>query len=919
MKNFMLSFIVIINHVSCAFCQKPPIDTSLFGKWPSIGNDGVVLSRDGNYVAYQIDNLPFKNHTLIIQNTNSLYKKEYIGASNYQFSGDSKHAIFQSNDTLYFQRLDSDKLTWVANVNSYSFPSLGNGEWLAYQVNSSNKELVLKNILTGDEQKIPWVTNFVFDERGKVLLIKADSVGEGTHTISLRWINLHDLKATMLWKASTRSTDQIDVSDFAFDRTAEQVAFVISEKTNSTERKSIGYYKESMTEAVICADDKTEGIKNALLIAGSPEFSRNGKWLFLDVLEQLPERPLPNSQLSMVDVWSYKDLILQPDQARRLKMNAPKFKAVVKIAEKKVMRLEEKDELLVTYPDQVAGDDVVIEDHFSNNEIWWNWAPQPSFYLLSLTDGSRTLIRREKPLLFNFSFSPHGKYLLFYDSYEKSYFSYDTKTGISRNITKAIVTGVTTEYARGTIDLPVASIAAWDNQDRKALIYDNYDIWAVDLSDSKPPKNITNGYGKAHQVKLRLFDGPDGERVINLSEKYDVLLTAFNPVNKYNGFYKKNLNEISDPELLTLGPYTYYKVLSQKSHFYSFDDGMWPVKAREADIWIVKRQTASEFPNYFVTNDFKTFNKLTDLQPQKAYNWLTSELVTWEQADGSVLQGILYKPENFDPKRKYPVIFNYYEQLSYRLHEFPMPEYSDDNINIPWFVSNGYLVFTPDIKSASKSNKTADEWALNSVVSAARFLAKRPYIDSKKMAIQGHSFGGGETNYIVTHCKFFAAASEFAGDSDPLSAYLTLIPFQSPIEYMSKQQDFEIGVRGYGANPWQRRDLYSRTSAVLSADKATTPLLIVHNRQDNQIQWRQGIEMYLALRRLGKKVWMLQYDNGDHGVSGVDAVDYTIRLTQFFDYYLKRSLAPVWMTKGVSAENKGLEAGYKFDSSASIP
>ncbi len=81
----------------------------------------------------------------------------------------------------------------------------------------------------------------------------------------------------------------------------------------------------------------------------------------------------------------------------------------------------------------------------------------------------------------------------------------------------------------------------------------------------------------------------------------------------------------------------------------------------------------------------------------------------------------------------------------------------------------------------------------------------------------------------------------------------------------------------------------------------------------------QGVEMFLALRRLGKKVWMLQYDNGDHGVNGKDAEDYTIRFTQFFDHYLKGAPAPRWMTEGIPANLKGIETGYEPDISGKAP
>lgn len=258
--------------------------------------------------------------------------------------------------------------------------------------------------------------------------------------------------------------------------------------------------------------------------------------------------------------------------------------------------------------------------------------------------------------------------------------------------------------------------------------------------------------------------------------------------------------------------------------------------------------------------------------------------------------------------------------MSHRLHQFPYPHFTGDNINIPWFVSNGYLVFTPDIYYSvftKKNKKLTGESAYNSIVSAAQYLSKLPFVDARKMALQGHSFGGLQTNYLITRTPMFAAAAEFAGTSDPVSSFLTLVAFLGPIEHLDKLSFTGTMCR---ATPWERPDLYSKGSAVLNAEKVSTPLLITHNIRDNQIEWRQGVEMYMALRRLAKKAWLLQYDEETHVLLGErNKTDYTIRLTQFFDHYLKDAPPPKWMTEGVPASMKGIEPGYELDKSGKKP
>lgn len=197
-----------------------------------------------------------------------------------------------------------------------------------------------------------------------------------------------------------------------------------------------------------------------------------------------------------------------------------------------------------------------------------------------------------------------------------------------------------------------------------------------------------------------------------------------------------------------------------------------------------------------------------------------------------------------------------------------------------------------------------------------KYLSKLSFVDAKHIGIQGHSFGGFETNYLITHSNLFAAAAEAAGNSDPISAYLTLLPFYNSVESYSKQDQMENDHENYHATPWEAPGVYRSDSPVMNADKVSAPLLIMHNPKDNQVQWRQGIEMYMALRRLGKRVWMLEYDNSGHTLNRNDAQDYSLRLTQFFDHYLKNEPQPVWMSRGIPPELKDSKTGLELDTSA---
>lgn len=279
---------------------------------------------------------------------------------------------------------------------------------------------------------------------------------------------------------------------------------------------------------------------------------------------------------------------------------------------------------------------------------------------------------------------------------------------------------------------------------------------------------------------------------------------------------------------------------------------------------------------------------------------------------GNYSQGILYKPEDFSPQKKYPLIFYYYERLSDNLNVYINPSASTGPMNIAWFVSHGFLVFTPDIYY--KIGYTGES-AYRSVVSAADFLSKMPFVDEKKMGIQGHSFGGYETNYIVTHTNIFAAACAAAGVTDFVSAYGQLSGG------ISRQYLYEVGQSRIAGTLWEKTDSYIRNSPVFYANRVNTPILLMYNKEDPAVPFSQGIEFFTALRRLNKRVWLLQYDGEGHRMeeNGQAAQDYNIRLTQFFDHFLKNVLAPKWMTKGLPAKMKGIDNGLELDTIRTMP
>ncbi len=302
--------------------------------------------------------------------------------------------------------------------------------------------------------------------------------------------------------------------------------------------------------------------------------------------------------------------------------------------------------------------------------------------------------------------------------------------------------------------------------------------------------------------------------------------------------------------------------------------------------------SATEYPNLFFTKDFKEFKDLTQLNPQRQYNWFRTESCHWKLPDGEKGEGILYKPQNFDPGKKYPVIFYYYEKNADMLNFFLNADLCDGVLNIPWFVSNGYLVIMPNINYEFQN---PGKGVYNSIMAAAHYLANKSWVDFHHMGLQGHSFGGWETNYIITHTSLFAAAAIASGNSDIIRHYEDQLP----------GSDYYVTGQGrMGTTLWENPKGYIDNSPIFAANKVTTPVLIMHNRNDGNIHYEQGRQWYYALTRLDKKAWMLSYEGEGHTIDKEkNQLDYTIRLEEFFDHYLKGTPPPKWMTEsGTSLE-----------------
>ncbi|NSL87383.1 S9 family peptidase [Chitinophaga sp. Mgbs1] len=862
--------------------QKPVIDQSVYNSWPFIGNP--IISNNGRYFIYAEENKPVGGRTAVFLSIDRKWKYSKENVRDIAISEDGKKAIFTDpHDQLYELILGTHLIKPIAQVTSARFIKHRGVEWLLYHEKEGDKRLVLRSMCTDTVLTYPFVESYVLNEKSDRMLLVCTSDSFGVIK-NLYIVSSISEKPQLIWKGN-------NVNNIVFDQGGKQFAFQ-GNHLGSDKISRFWYYKSELVKAEPLFAN-TDIIPDGLLADNLLQFSHDGQQLFFNARDTLA---LPKDSTAVsVDIWSYSDDVLQLEQL--VNNRSRDYLSVLDLASHNIIRLERENEYISLF-ETVKGTVGVLMFRKGAHlgETHWNKHCGPFYYLVSCADGNRKFmggIRLEDA-------SPSGKYLIGYDSIWNCY-SYNLSTGQLRNLTGRLPVPTSPEWDLLHPPRGIFMVKGWLPDDRKVLVSDGYDLWWIDPSGQNVSVNFTNSMGRKHDMVFGLLNYSSRQIV---SDKSVLILNMFDRKTKYNGFYQKMPNATGDPEKLSSGPFIYNVPFTYVVDLYAIHD---PLKARDTLLYVVQRESSSESPNYFSTYDFKHFQPLSDLYPERNYNWLTAELFSYKSngTGGRMLQGILYKPENFDSTKKYPVIINYYEKKSDGLNLYLRPLPITGEVKVPSFVSNEYVMLLADIYY---TKGFPGKSACDAIEGAAKALKQYSWVG--KIGIQGQSFGGYETNYIITHSKMFDAAMASSGFCNIIGSYGT--PISEGFMYYSSWA--EAGQGRIGATLWQRPDLYLNNSPVFQADKVTTPLLMMNNKEDGMVPVQQGIEFFAALRRLGKKVWMLQYDGQGHSISDSKMKsDYETRLFQFFDHFLKGKPAPSWMTKGVPAQLKEVDRGLQFD------
>ena len=780
-------------------------------------------------------------------------------------------------------------------------------------------ELVVRNLVTGGQMKFPLTSEYYFNRNGNTLIVettrkKSDSASKAR----VIWVN------TSNGHADTIMTGFNDARNYALDEAGGQLAFV-AERDSATKALSkfyrLWYYTPGMDSAAVRVDRNS--IAATVTAAGgklsypqipgfvsenaarhapgfidqltvSPDylnyFSKDGSRLFFGLAPVRPPKDttLVEFETARLDVWNYNDDYLSPEQLVRLQNELKRsYLAVLPKGGTPFIPLADENCETVR-PGEKGEGRYALGMGNKGYRIRQQWEQDglEKIYVIDVSDGSRKLVRDK--VRGGATLSPGGKFILWYEQKDRNWYTYEIATGATHNITAAIRVPLYDEEDDHPDDPPAHGSMGWLEDDRYVYIYDKYDIWQCDPGGNTAPVNLTRGAGRRHQLTFR-YIGLDREDPAIHSDQ-PVLLTVFNNRDKMGGMTLYRIGTAFPDDSTLTRPLSYTGFLKAKnSPTLAWLEGSYD---RPYDIW--------------VGSEMNSAVQLSHINPQQAdYNWMTVELRHWKMLDGRMSQGLLYKPENFDSTKKYPIIFYFYERDADNLYNYMQPSPDRAVINIPYFVSNGYLVFDPNIYYKTGA---PGEDAYNSVIAAARYLSHFKWVDTTRMGLEGHSWGGYQVAYLVTRSHLFAAAEAGAPVANMTSAY-------GGIRWgtgISRQFQYEKSQSRIGSTLWEHPELYIKSSPLFRADKVTTPLLMMHNDADGSVPWYQGIEYFSALRRLGKKAWLIEYNGEDHGLTERrNQKDWSLRMSQFFDYYLKDTPPARWITDGVPATLKGIDWGLE--------
>ena len=870
----------------------PAITEKDYARWQNLGS--YSISNDGSWVSWNVT-LVDGDDTLYIKNPSSSKLYKYPLSTGNIFSDDSKWAASrmgysekqiekmteQKKPVKYKTRLvnlESGTVRVFENTESFIFTRDASHLIMSgYANDSKTKDLFIHNLKTGSTKNIGNISEFSVNKPGNRLAYITSAENKKGNGVEL--MNLDNYNISFL------SNDTAVYRNLVWEREGNVLMFLKAfTDTSYVEENHVVFtvrniYTKPDIKSYNPSSDKAFPAGMYIKEAYRPVISDDYKILYFGVFDWTKKEkkdkkaPAETPKIPGVDIWHWKDDPIQPRQKNTYTTDK-NFTYLF------AWNLEPNNVVKIT-DDTIRRATVTGDGHHAIVTDDTPYRPafrQPTFdyYLVNSTTGAK------KQILTAFSSvygsSPAGKYLLYFK--DKNWWVYDIYKDVHLNLTKDIETIFWNTRDDSPLDIkPPFGSGGWFKDDKALLVYDEYDIWKINMDGSKPVR-LTNG--KENKIIFRFvrldFEYPyiDGTK--------DLYFSASGDLTKESGYYRLTVRN------------KFEKLIYEAKAISGLR------KAEKADYFVYRSETYSLSPNVYRTSGtFSSHVKISDTNPQQAkFAWGKSELVNFTNRDGKPLQGALFYPAKYEPGKKYPMIVYIYEIRSNVLNYYvsPSPRSSYNTTN---YTSQGYFVFQPDI--VYKTNHPGES-AVNCVVPAVEEVLKKGMIDEKKIGIMGHSWGAYQTSFIITQSDLFSAAVAGA----PL---INMISMYNEIYWNSgnpNQNIFEIS-QGRLREPWWiQLDEYMANSPMFQAKNIKTPLLVAFGTSDGAVDWHQGIEMFTTMRRMEKPYIMLVYDGENHSLAKKEnQLDYTKKVNEFFNHYLLGEKPGEWIVKGKKYIDKKTE------------
>ncbi len=889
--------------------QKKELDHSVYDSWESIKE--LVYQPQGHFLSYVIS--PQEGDgVLVIQNPTTHFSLKVARATQAVFTSNGQFLIARikpffaetrkakidkkkpdemPKDSLVIVNLSSGDIEKIAAVKSFQVPEHANDQLVYLKDKKGDfakegSELIWRDLASTKIKSFPNITQYLVHPYG--LGVAMYQVKTKTSTSKILLANIADTLP------NTISSSFYSATGLSWDENGKTLAYLVEpDSTDKALQKNyqLAIYQPKNDTAIRVVSRWHPSLPANYTIGGDKKlkFSKSGAILEFGIQPILPikDTSLPEFERAGLDIWNYNDPALQSVQLKNLESDLKATEPVLyTIATGQTVYLGKiKDRNIINTQEGDGKISFAIQD--SNYEIpsQWQGYSLKDIYQINNSNGQRILVQKGwKGRLISSSYE--GSHLLYYDEKLHKYFSYNTKTQKKTVVAKDIKYPLFDEDNDVPDDPSAYGIAKWMSDGETFILYDRYDLWLVDANGVKPSKLLTNG--RATKTNFRFVETDDERKYFGFTDS--LLLKGFSEIDKSESLAFFNM---ANQKLSIINKVPMHLTTIEKAK-------------NSIDFAVLQEdeKTSPTIYNYQLATAAQQAHSIVQInEQQKGYNWLRTELVTWKAYTGKKAEGIMYYPENFNPQKKYPMIVYFYERNNQTLHNYLAPSPTPSRLNIPFFVSRGYLVFVPDIWYKIGY---PGQGAYDYILSGTRAMIQKGFVDSTKIGLQGQSWGGYQIAYLLTRTNLYAAAWAGAPVVNMISAY-------GGIRWgpgIVRQFQYEKTQSRLGASLWERPDLYIKNSPLFSLPKVTTPLVIMNNDADDAVPWYQGIEYFTAMRRLNKKIWLLVYNNEAHNlVERKNRKDIQIREQQFFDHYLKGDPMPTWMSKGVPAIMKGRDWG----------